>query len=65
MSKSTDLIGIEKIEHMFANNISFLSDKQAAHKKTITSSLNIKKIFSSFIMLEVFKVFYNLLNKTV
>ena len=27
MSKSTDLIVIEKIEHMFANNISFLNDK--------------------------------------
>ena len=46
MSKSTDLIGIEKIEHMFANNISFSNDKKTAHKKPITSKLNIKKIFS-------------------
>jgi hypothetical protein len=63
MSKSTDLIGIEKIEHMFANNISFLSDKQAAHKKTITSSLNIKKIFSvlSFFHKKIYRFLPNFL----
>ena len=63
MSKSTDLTGIEKIEHMFANNISFLNDKKAAHKKPITSKLNIKKIFSvlSFFHKKIYRFLPNIL----
>jgi hypothetical protein len=57
MNNSKDLIGIDKIEHMFANNISFHTNQKDLYKKNLNSRINIKKIYAvySFLLKKIYR----------
>ena len=57
MNNLKDLIGIDKIEHMFANNISFHTNQKDLYKKNLNSRINIKTIYSvySFLLKKIYR----------
>lgn len=61
MNDSSKLIGIKKIEYMFAENISFFSVKKEPFKKPLLEKFNIKNIhvISNFILKKVYRLFPN------
>lgn len=48
MNDFKSLIGVDKIEHMFANNISFYTNQKDSYKNKLNPRINIKKIYSIF-----------------
>jgi len=57
MNNSKNLTGADKIEHMFANNISFDTNQKYRHEKKIYSRISINKIYSvySFLLKKIYK----------